>query len=246
MLMLASSFYQRLKTAAASALLLPSLLLVSLWLTWQLLAQVNFAYSVAYTLLDIGDVIEFYGPDNKFKDNFALTDKSQHLQLFAQIVTAIQNQGQGLADIHYTPEGGSPVPLLHQSEIIHLQDVADLISHFNHAAGAALLVLVLLIVVNLRWKLPLPSNKSILRCTAAMGAVAAAMLGMIGPTNVFYWLHQQIFPPGHQWFFYYEDSLMTTLMKAPDLFGFIAALWLVLTLLSFSVALGIWRRRLAN
>ncbi|MFN2223885.1 MAG: DUF1461 domain-containing protein, partial [Candidatus Promineifilaceae bacterium] len=42
-----------------------------------------------------------------------------------------------------------------------------------------------------------------------------------------------ICPPGHQWFFYYQDSLMTTMMKAPVLFAGIAAEWLVLTIAVF-------------
>jgi hypothetical protein len=42
-----------------------------------------------------------------------------------------------------------------------------------------------------------------------------------------------VFPPGHAWFFYYEDSLMTTLMQAPHLFGFIAVAIGVLALALF-------------
>jgi uncharacterized membrane protein len=45
---------------------------------------------------------------------------------------------------------------------------------------------------------------------------------LIGPKQVFYHLHEMIFPADHAWFFYYQDSLMATLMKAPDLFGGIA------------------------
>ena len=40
----------------------------------------------------------------------------------------------------------------------------------------------------------------------------------------FYALHEWIFPDNHQWFFYYQESLMTVLMKAPDLFGAISVL----------------------
>jgi hypothetical protein len=35
-------------------------------------------------------------------------------------------------------------------------------------------------------------------------------------------MHVWVFPADHQWFFYYQDSLMSTLMKAPYLFGYIA------------------------
>ena len=41
-------------------------------------------------------------------------------------------------------------------------------------------------------------------------------------------MHEWVFPAEHQWFFYYQESLMTVLMKAPDLFGAIAILIAVL------------------
>jgi len=43
-------------------------------------------------------------------------------------------------------------------------------------------------------------------------------------------LHVLIFPADHQWFFYYQDSLMSTLMKAPDLFAGIAVQIVLLAL----------------
>src|SRR5690606_5060552 len=58
-----------------------------------------------------------------------------------------------------------------------------------------------------------------------------------GPTKVFYWLHEQIFPDEHEWFFYYQDSLMTTLMKAPDLFGFIAVILVILMMVLWSLTI---------
>jgi len=47
-------------------------------------------------------------------------------------------------------------------------------------------------------------------------------LGAFGFTDVFYYLHTLVFPDNHQWFFYYQESLMSSLMKAPDLFAGIA------------------------
>jgi hypothetical protein len=44
-------------------------------------------------------------------------------------------------------------------------------------------------------------------------------------------LHTVVFPADHQWFFYYKDSLMASLMKAPDIFAAIAAQLLVVALL---------------
>jgi len=69
---------------------------------------------------------------------------------------------------------------------------------------------------------------------STLGAIVMAL----GPKAVFYWAHTKIFPAGHQWFFYYEESLMTTLMKAPDIFAFIALL-LVAVLIALWL-LGFW------
>jgi hypothetical protein len=73
-----------------------------------------------------------------------------------------------------------------------------------------------------------------------LAAIATATL-LIGPVKAFYWLHTLVFPPGHEWFFYYEDSLMSTMMKAPDLFGYIALLWASLSLLLLIVSLSVAR-----
>ena len=50
----------------------------------------------------------------------------------------------------------------------------------------------------------------------------SALLVIVGPKKLFYAFHIWVFPVEHQWFFYWEQSLMSTLMKAPDLFGGIA------------------------
>jgi hypothetical protein len=54
---------------------------------------------------------------------------------------------------------------------------------------------------------------------------------------VFYGLHTWIFPPGHAWFFYYQDSLMTMMMKAPELFAYIALTLAVVSLACLMVML---------
>ena len=71
---------------------------------------------------------------------------------------------------------------------------------------------------------------------AMLLTIIVCFILITGPTKVFYAGHELIFPSNHQWFFYYEDSLMSTMMKAPALFGPIAcqllviaiALWLLL------------------
>ena len=50
----------------------------------------------------------------------------------------------------------------------------------------------------------------------------------VGAHDVFKAMHEMVFPDDHQWFFYYQDSLMTTLMKAPDIFFAIGAVWAIL------------------
>jgi hypothetical protein len=56
----------------------------------------------------------------------------------------------------------------------------------------------------------------------------------IGPRRVFYRMHEWVFPPENPWFFYYQDSLMSTMMKAPHLFGAIAPVLLALGLLLYA------------
>jgi hypothetical protein len=50
-------------------------------------------------------------------------------------------------------------------------------------------------------------------------------------------MHILVFPDDHQWFFYYQDSLMSTLMKAPDLFAGIAIQIVLVGLVLYGVML---------
>jgi hypothetical protein len=50
-------------------------------------------------------------------------------------------------------------------------------------------------------------------------------------------MHIFVFPDNHQWFFYYQDSLMSTLMKAPDLFAGIAIQIVLVGLILYGVML---------
>ena len=54
---------------------------------------------------------------------------------------------------------------------------------------------------------------------------------------MFYQVHVGICPAEHQWFFYYQESLMTTLMHAPQLFGVIAVAIIALALLLYGLLL---------
>lgn len=197
-------------------------------LSWHLMAQVHFAYPLGYPLLGLEQHIAEYAPLNRHRAGFEQVSPSEHIRLFGAISDAVQNSGRGLQVIEYHLASGEAVPLMHQAEIIHLQDVADLIDHFYNAAliGLGLWLLTLAYVYWRGWQLP--KTKHLLAGFGGTLALALIALLIIGPTKVFYWLHVQVFPAEHQWFFYYEDSLMTTLMKAPDIFAFIGALLLLL------------------
>ena len=65
-------------------------------------------------------------------------------------------------------------------------------------------------------------------------ALFVVVLIVVGPTKAFSQMHEWVFPPGNPWFFYYQQSLMSTMMWAPVLFGWIAAQWAVFTLVFFA------------
>ncbi|MFC3117261.1 lipoprotein intramolecular transacylase Lit [Cellvibrio fontiphilus] len=205
-------------------------------LSWHLLAQFHFAYPLGYQLLGLDQHIAEFAPQNRFKDDFEFTSSEEHWRLFGEISDAVQNSGKGLGAIHYGLANGQHTPLMHEAEIVHLQDVANLIDRF-YLLGLISLVLWLGMIGLARWKKYLPpTTKKVLLGFLIGAVVAAAVVMLIGPTAVFYWLHVQVFPEGHQWFFYYEDSLMTTLMKAPDIFAFIALLLVALLIIFWCIS----------
>lgn len=206
-------------------------------LSWHLAAQWHFAYPVGYKLLDLETHIAEYAPLNRNKAEFEHTTPEEHWRLFGEITDAVQDGGRGLQRISYTLRNGQSTGLMHEAEIIHLQDVANLIDIF-YQTGLICVALWLVFIALAAWKKwSPPSNKKVF--TGFMVIIGLAALGIliVGPTAVFYWLHVKIFPPGHQWFFYYQDSLMTTLMEAPDIFAFISVFLLVMLIFFWCLAL---------
>lgn len=205
-------------------LLLTGHVLAASLLAWHLLAQVNFVYPLGYKLLSIEQHIQLYGPQNRYKPEFAQTTPAEHRQLFAEIVDAVQDHGNGLAEISYRLADGSRTALMREAEVIHLQDVANLIDIFYLAGIIGLVIWLLLFAYAWQSRCSFPSLKKILGGFVAFVAAASIAILIIGPTAVFYWLHIKIFPDEHEWFFFYQDSLMTTLMHAPQLFGIISVI----------------------
>jgi len=195
--------------------------LLAVLTSWALYSKINYGYPFWYQQLAIGEHIQEYGPQNRFKSGLELLPAEQHWKAFEQISHAVHHHGDGLATILYQPPGQAPRTLLHAAEVQHLQDVANLIDR-----GRALFWITLMLWLPLAFaacRLGLPSMRRRLASAVIASGAGLAWLGIAGPSKVFYQFHLWLFPADHQWFFYWQDSLMSTLMKAPVLFGGIAA-----------------------
>lgn len=215
-------------------LLLASALIAALFLAWELLVAMNFSYPLWYQALHIDETIRVYGPQNRNRHGFENTTATEHARLFAAIVDAVEDGGRGLEQLEYRDAQGRPLGrLLTTPEIVHLKDVARLVHLFHLLGWTALLSFIAIALSLQRRPAAHAPVRKYLAYTAAIAVIAASVLAILGPKTVFYTLHTWVFPAGHQWFFYYQDSLMTTLMQAPVLFAGIAAEWLLLTLVIF-------------
>ncbi len=209
-------------------------LICAFFISWILLAKVNFAYAWLHDAMDIQQHSRQYGPQNRYRHSFQYTNKTEHIRLFSAINTAIHNQGTGLSAIQYHHSNGSMIDnLLHRAEIIHLKDVANLLDVLKYLGAGATLIWLMLAAIYRFKLLPEPNLKQQTKSIMSLVGLIALVVFIIGPVSVFYTFHEWVFPHNHQWFFYYQESLMTILMKAPDLFGFIAILLTSLALIIF-------------
>ncbi|MEN9464686.1 MAG: hypothetical protein RL217_867 [Pseudomonadota bacterium] len=185
--------------------------------SWLLQAKGHYGYTFWYDFFAIQSHIEKYAPQNYYKEGFAALPASEHIRAFNEISEAVHQQGLGLSEIQYQYRGEA-VPLLTQAECVHLQDVANLIDVLTYSAAvvAALTILLLFYLVKSQ---SAPQPRMQLRALLLLLIGAPVLVWALGAKKVFYQLHVWIFPEGHQWFFYYQESLMSTLMKAPDLFA---------------------------
>lgn len=219
-------------------LFITAALLGALFLAWRLVASVDYLYPALYEPAGIGAHIDRFAPENRYRHRFGETDRDERQRLFAAIGRAIRDDGRGLEGLSYhDPDGKRLGSLLRPPEIVHLRDVARLVGGLEVAGVAALLVLALQIAVLRRRRRRLPPVRRMLLMTGAGFLLTVVAVLLIGAKRVFYSLHDLIFPAEHQWFFYYQDSLMSTMMKAPDFFAYVAAalavlaiglLWLIL------------------
>ncbi|WP_371186389.1 DUF1461 domain-containing protein [Thalassotalea maritima] len=212
-----------------------SLLLCCFGLAWQIAKGIDYGYPWFYDMLAIDQHIATYAPQNRLhKDNFVTTEKAQHLQLFEDIATAINNGGIGLTQLHYRVDGVF-YTLLTKDEVIHLQDVANLVDKGKRLWWVNLAVLSSLLVICYRYRLHKPSRRQRIWLVTTVTSLIVALFATFGFKKIFAYLHTLLFPPENPWFFYYQGSLMSTSMKAPDLFAVIGLLLLAITLAIFAL-----------
>ncbi|MBA6265749.1 DUF1461 domain-containing protein [Colwellia sp. Bg11-12] len=199
------------------------LLIFSLGLSWQVNKSVNFFYGFWYQQLNIEQTIKTYTPQNtKGKQDFASTSTQQHIQSFNEIVDEINSNGKHLATLNYLNKDNDYKTLLTIAEVVHLQDVSHLVSQLRLVSVINICLLLITIGVIYYVKSPEPGKKQKYTAVIIPTVVIFAIFGLFGFTDIFYYLHTVVFPDDHQWFFYYQESLMSSLMKAPDLFAAIA------------------------
>jgi len=196
-------------------------LLSSLTAGWYIQAAQDYNYDFWYDWYDIGAHINKYAPQNRYIHGLQNLSKEEYSSLFSQIVKAVHHRGEGLADITFKTVSGQTNHLLREAEIQHLKDVAALMETVGFI-GMVATVITILFGRGLMRRRILPKWKIQALCLSFLVVVIAVLLLIVGPKKIFYVLHMWIFPPDHEWFFYYQDSLMSTVMKAPDIFGGIA------------------------
>ena len=212
-----------------------SSLIVAFGLAWIALYALNFSYGRWHDVGHIGAAIDKYGPQNYYRSGFGETTKAQRVQLFAEINYAVHRDGKGLDKIVYTVAGHPTQTLLTTDEVLHLTDVAHLINKVRILVVGGFVLWVLLILYYYRQSIVPPSVLRQLVAVLFVIALFIVVLLIVGPAQAFSKMHEWVFPPGNPWFFYYQHSLMSTMMWAPRLFAWISAEWAVFTVVFFTI-----------
>ena len=229
-----------------------ALLVSCLYVSWQVLSQANFLYDQIYEHNDLEAHVNEFAPLNRNgKESFALTTKAERVRVFNDIAREINTGGGGLEQITYTPLGAAQATtFLVEAERDHLQDVANLVSSLKPIGAVVASLLIAFYAFCWYYKISRyqyfwrPSGIfASLAQVAVLAALCAAITFGLGPQQTFYLLHEWAFSDKAQWFFHFQDSLMTTLM--PEVvFANIAALLGVATFVTWLVSNMILRRLL--
>ena len=210
------------------------LLIFSMGVSWQIHKSSHFFYEFWYSQLNIEETIKTYSPQNNHgKEDFASTNKKQHLLSFNEIVKNIHDHGKDLNQLFYLNNHQQKRLLLTTPEILHLEDVSKLIHHLRFILVTNFLLLLLVSSIIFKKKYRKPKRKEQYIAIIIPISIVVLSFSILGFTNIFYYLHTVVFPDNHQWFFYYQDSLMSSLMKAPDLFAAIGFTLATITLMIF-------------
>lgn len=218
-------------------------LAAALLISWKLLHTANYGYSFWYESLGIEAHIAKFAPQNRQgKTGFERTKQEERVELFRGIGEAVNNGGDGLRTLSYQAHpDAKEIILLTDAEATHLEDVANLIDLLVPIGWAATGLLLALIVIALLTKIPLPGLGVSLITLLVLTLVVGLVIIIVGPQEVFKFLHESVFPDENQWFFYYQDSLMTTLMKAPDIFAAISGVWAVVAAITYVLMIYLFR-----
>lgn len=209
-------------------------LLFAFSLSWLIVAKSEYFYPIWHDIGGLEENIEEYGPLNRFRSGFELTDREQRYELFNQIAHAVHHGGDGLEDIRYTtPNNPQGETLLHEDELIHLNDVTRVIKLATHTLVVSGLLWILITGWIIKHRKPFPRFRAQLAGFSALMLLLFLPVLFFGFEATFYQLHVWVFPDDHPWFFYYEDSLMSTMMEAPVLFMYISAVLAVFTVAFF-------------
>lgn len=243
-LALQQSIQQSLQQSPAWLLWAVLLLVSAIWASLYIHQFFDYGYPLWFSVLDIEQHIQTYGASNYYKAGFDRLTPDQYYSLFSQISWSVNHHGEGLAQIHYSTDD-AVISMLRQPEIIHLQDVADLLRKANFV-GLCSLILWLLLTLYLRCSQKVVSAKALLMQLTFLITTSFSIIVVVGFKKIFYWLHILVFPSENQWFFYYQESLMATLMKAPELFAGIAVTVLLLAIVIMLTTLMVWKRNLVK
>ena len=198
-----------------------ALLISCLYISWQVLSQSHFFYGEIYDRHNLENHVNTYATQNRNnKDDFELTTREERLRVFGDISDAINAGGVGLDDIKYpSPRSPAGTKFLVKAERDHLQDVANLVSKLKPIG--ALASSMLLLFYGFCWSYRMRRHKNFWQPTSMAVALfqfgllilaLGAFIAVMGAQRVFYLLHEWLFANKTQWYFYFQDSLMTTLM----------------------------------